>query len=240
MTKPRTVLSREEVTFLNFLRSADPNTTISGVVHSLSVQFDKLPPHLADALSAVVKSNSSLANAVLSVVACFHKKSLASTHFLAARVSDPCQIVEQGARGNAVCVSIFDATPLPSMDSANICSAINKCIKQFKCTLWHLRRRVIVMCLSRNLAVDIDLVNPGETESAVRMRKLLVRALQNKPGFPIPSGNVFGPSDQVHKFLVFSYGRELHRLTNEVAADCFSSLQVSVRYTDDVEVLDVY
>ncbi|RYH12960.1 hypothetical protein EON65_36840 [archaeon] len=236
MTKPRTCLSREEVTFLNFWRSANPNTKISGMVHSLSVQFDELPSNFADALSMVVKSNPSLANALLSVVACVHKKSLASTHFLAARVSDPYQIVEQGARGNAVCVGIFDATPLPSMDSAYICSAINKCIKQFKCKLWHLRRRVIVMCLSCNLAVDIDLVNPGVTESAVRMRELLVRALQSKPGFPIPSGNVFGPSDEVHKFLVFSYGRELHRLTNEVATDCFKSLQVVVHSSDVVEV----
>lgn len=150
--------------------------------------------------------------------------------------SDSYQIVEHEGHGKSVSVSIFDV--LPTLSSAYICTAVNKCIKCFKRNVWGLRRRVIVMCLSTSHCVDLKLVHPATTLATARKRTLLRDRLKSCLGVPLSSTDefVFGSCPLEHKFLVFSYGEELHKLTSAVAVDCFRELHVTVLSTMDVFV----
>lgn len=237
----QTNVTADESTFYNFFASESSDAVYALTCHSLAIKIDNVAPGRADALVGVLERNPTLANLLMSALACSRNKSLASTHFLSVQLSDPYQVVAHGAKGASVFVDIFDADPT-NINGANICTAVNKCIKHFKRTLWHLRRRVIVMCLSNNLAVDIELVNPGTTASCVQIRKKLVDRLSGCQGFPAPKGFVFGPcrNRNVYKYLVFSYGKGLHELTNKITQDYFRSLGVKVNRQVNFEVtLDV-
>lgn len=228
--------SPAEVTMMNFCHILPPDAQFRLMVHSLTVQIDNVPRECGAAFVKVLESNSDLSNVFLAVVACLRSRSFASTHFLGARQTDSYRIVEYEGHGKSVCVSIFDTVTRPTMNSAHICTAVNKCIKCFKRDVWRLRRRVIVMCLSQSHSVDLTKVHPGSTDAAVRKRKLLRSNLQSCLGV-LPSDEfIFGPCGNVHKFLVFSYGEDLHKLTSAVTSDCFKQLQVSVSRVSHVVV----
>lgn len=233
---PQKIWSPAEVTMHNFFHTLQPDTILTIEVHSLTVKIDNVPRERGAAFVKVLETNPDLSNLFLAVVACLKGRSFASTHFLGARQTDSYKIVEHEGHGKSVSVRIFDVVPI--LSSAYICTAVNKCIKCFKRDVWGLRRRVIVMCLSTSHCVDLNKVHPGTTPAAARKRTQLRDKLQSCLGVPLSSTDefVFGSYPLVHKFLVFSYGEELHKLTSAVAVDCFRQLQVTVRSTMDVFV----
>lgn len=224
-----------EVALINFCRTLPAGSQFGLVVHSLTVHIQGVPRERGAAFVNALESNPVLSNAFLAAVACVKGCSLASTHFLGARQPESYRIVEHRGFGKCVCVSIFDTDSLSATYSAHVCTAVNKCIKCFKRNVWFLKRRVIVMCISQSHSIDLCKVHPGDTSSDESRRSKLQDQLQASLRV-LPDKFVFGPVPGMHKFLVFSYGKELHNLASETASNCFKKLQVKVNVKSELIV----